>query len=74
MNTPQTFQRPASIGEAMRFARCRRDHVTRAISTGALPVIAENISARGRTPRWLIDQSELLHWVARGRPLVKAGV
>lgn len=73
MNTPQLI-RPASIGDVQHIARRRRTHITRAIATGALPVLAENINAKGRTPRVLMDPDAVMKWVIAGCPLIKSGV
>lgn len=63
-----------SVGETAELARRRRTHVVQAVTTGALPVLSENPNARGRTPRWLIDQSVAMRWIAAGCPIAPTAV
>ncbi len=63
----RSAERPRTINEAAARARCKPARVRLAIATGALPA-NEAPDAKGRTPRFLVDHTDLDTWLRAGKP------
>jgi hypothetical protein len=64
--------RHLSVNEVAQLCRCRPDTIRIAVVCGALHAFDRGPGQRGRSPRYLIPESDAIAWLSAGRPFTIA--